>query len=151
MITRRDLVVATVAACTAIAAVAVAQSASKPVMGSSVFEWDNLTVQQTKSGARRQVFRTPTATLDEFECHVTTLNPGEAPHPPHQHPQEEMMIIKEGTVESIQNGVTNRVGPGSILFQASNQMHGLRNAGSTTASYYVFQWFPPGMLKTRTN
>ena len=52
-----------------------------------------------KVGVSRQFFRSPTATLDELECHVTTLNPGESSHPPHKHPDEELVIIKEGTVE----------------------------------------------------
>ena len=46
---------------------------------------------------------TGTATLDELECHITTLNPGETPHPPHKHPDEELVIVKEGTVESLVN------------------------------------------------
>ena len=41
----------------------------------------------------------PTATLDELEIHITTLNKGETPHAPHQHPDEELVIVKEGTVE----------------------------------------------------
>ena len=42
MITRRDLLVATVAAFTAVAVMALAQSAGKPVMHSSVFNWADL-------------------------------------------------------------------------------------------------------------
>ena len=57
------------------------------------------------------------------------------------------MIIKEGTVESVQNTTTNRVGPGTILFEASNELHGLRNVGDTPATYYVIKWFSPGTLK----
>ena len=51
-----------------------------------------------------QVLRAPTATLDELEYHVTTLNPGQSPHPPHQHPNEELIIVKEGAVEAYLNG-----------------------------------------------
>ncbi len=64
-----------------------------------------------------------------FECHVTTLNPGEMAHPPHQHPDEELIIVKKGTVESLVNGELKRVGPGSVIFQASNQMHSIQNVG----------------------
>ena len=66
-------------------------------------------VETTKTGERRTVFDAPTPTLERFECHITTLNPGESPHAAHQHPEEELMILKEGTVEEMQNGVTNRV------------------------------------------
>jgi hypothetical protein len=74
------------------------------IMGSSIFDWTSIPAQPTKVGSTRKFFQAPTATLDELECHVTTLNPGETPHPPHQHPDEELVIIKEGTVESLVNG-----------------------------------------------
>ena len=99
----------------------------------------------------RTVVQQPTATLDELEIHITTLNPGESPHPPHQHPDEELVIIKEGTVESLVNGQLQRVGPGSIIFQAANQMHSIRNVGSGPATYHVIKWNSPGMLVKRSD
>jgi quercetin dioxygenase-like cupin family protein len=149
MFTRRDLVVAVVAVGATIAVVALAQSAGKPLMKSSVFDWDALKAEPAKTGARREVFDARTATLDRFECHVTTLKPGEAPHAAHKHPEEELIIIKEGTLEALQNGVTNRASPGSLIFEASNELHGLRNVGQTTATYYVIKWFSSGMLKDK--
>jgi XRE family transcriptional regulator, regulator of sulfur utilization len=119
------------------------------VMGSSIFDWNTLGVQKTKVGESRKVCQAPTATLDELECHITTLNPGETPHPPHQHPDEEIVIVKEGTVEALVNGVTRRVGPGSVIFQAANQMHSIRNVGDGPATYHVIKWNSPGMLKIK--
>ena len=148
MITRRDVIVAAIAICTTLAAVTLAQ-ADKPVMGTSVFDWNSIEAKPTKVGARRQFFQSATATLDQLECHVTTLNPGESAHPPHQHPDEELIIIKEGSVEALVKGETRRVGAGSIIFQAPNQLHGLRNAGPTAATYYVLRWISPGMLKDK--
>jgi XRE family transcriptional regulator, regulator of sulfur utilization len=149
MIIRRDFVVAVVAAGATIAAVALAELGTKPVMKSSVFDWGALKAETTKTGARREVFDSRTATLDRFECHVTTLKPGEAPHAAHKHSEEELIIVKEGTIEALQNGVTNHAGPGSLIFEASNEEHGLRNTGSTTATYYVIKWVPPGLLKSK--
>jgi XRE family transcriptional regulator, regulator of sulfur utilization len=149
MITRRDILVATTAACLTLAVTALSQSRN-PLMKSSVFDWNNAEVKQTKTGASRDFFKAPTATLDQLECHVTTINPGEAPHAPHQHPEEELVIVKEGTIEAMQNGVTRRAGTGSIIFQASNDLHGLRNVGSTPATYYVIKWFSPGTLKAKS-
>ena len=149
MITRRDLVVAVVVACATAAGVALAQSSGKAVMKSSVFDWTSIKAEPTKVGARRQFFEAPTATLDQLSCHVTTLNPGEIPHAGHQHPAEELIVVKEGTIEAVQNSVTNRVGPGSIIFEASNEYHSLRNVGQTQATYYVIKWFSSGMLKEK--
>jgi len=149
MITRRDLVVAVTTVCVTMTAVTLADSAAKPIMRSSVFNWADLKTDSTKYGAKRQVFDARTATLDGLECRITTLNPGEVPHAAHQHSGEELIIIKEGTLEAMQNGVTNRAGPGAIIFEASNELHGLRNPGPMAATYYVIK-FSPGILKDKT-
>lgn len=146
--TTRDLIVALAASGLTLAIVGVVRggvAAAEPVMSSSIFEWSAMTVTPTKIGERRDVFRARTATLDELELHVTTLQPGQSPHAPHKHPAEELLIVKEGTVESLVNGTLQRVGPGSVIFQASNQEHAIRNVGTTPATYHVIQWHSPGM------
>ena len=50
------------------------------------------------------------------------------------------MIIKEGTIEALVQGEWKRVGEGSVIFNASNQLHGLRNVGTTPATYHVINW-----------
>jgi XRE family transcriptional regulator, regulator of sulfur utilization len=107
---------------------------------STVFDWAAIEVIATKNGERRNFFDTPTQTLKNLECHVTTLNANELSHQAHQHPDEELIIVKEGTVEVLVNGEMKKVGPGSIVFQASNTLHSLKNAGTTRASYYVIRW-----------
>ena len=66
---------------------------------------------------------------------------------PHQHVHEELLIIKEGTLETFQSGTTRKVGPGGIIFQASNELHNVTNIGSTPATYYVIGWSVPGAPK----
>ena len=87
------------------------------------------------------------ATLDELEMHVTTLNPGQTSHAPHKHPNEELVIVREGTVEVLVQGEWKRLGPGSGIFNASNELHGLRNVGTTPTTYHVVNWTSPGMKK----
>ena len=60
-----------------------------------------------------------------------------------------MLFLKEGTVEAFIGRQTTRLGPGSVLFQASNQLHGLKNVGTVPAVYFVVKWNSPGMLKAR--
>ena len=150
MITRRDVAVAslTVAATVALGAVVHPQTA---VMHSRVFDWNSFTVNKTAVGESRQVVRSPTPTLDELEMHITTLNPGQTSHPPHQHPNEELIIIREGTVETLSLGEWKRLGPGSIIFNASNELHGIRNVGTGPATYHVVNWTPPGMKRSIPN
>jgi quercetin dioxygenase-like cupin family protein len=148
MLTRRDILVALMGASLTLAGVHVVHGRAA-VMGSTVFDWNSFTAVPNKTGAVRKVVQEPTATLDELEIHITTLNPGETPHPPHQHPDEELLIVKEGTVEALVNGQTKRVGPGSIIFQAANQPHSIRNVGDSPATYHVIKWNSPGMLKKK--
>jgi quercetin dioxygenase-like cupin family protein len=138
MITRRDLIVALFAIALTAGAFAVAD---KPmVLGSTAFDWDAVPVKATDVGSVRPFFKAPTATLEQLEVHVTTLNPGKSPHPPHRHPNEEMVIVRQGTIEALVNGEWKRVGPGSVVFFASNQLHGLRNVGNEPAVYHVLNW-----------
>ncbi len=148
MITRRDLVVALVAISATLCIVAVADQKA-PIMQSSAFDWNSIPVKQTAVGSTRSFFRAPTATLDELELHVTTLNPGQTSHAPHQHPNEELVIIREGTVEALVQGEWKKVGPGSVIFNASNQLHGLKNVGDTPATYHVINWTSATTPKTK--
>lgn len=116
-----------------------ATSAAPEMIRSGVFEWQQLPVQTTKTGFRRAVFDGPTPTYERLECHVTTLNPGLAAHAPHRHPDEEFIMIKEGTLDVTINGSTTRAGTGSVIFFASNDEHGLKNAGDSPATYYVIR------------
>jgi quercetin dioxygenase-like cupin family protein len=145
-ITRRELQFALVGALLATTAtVLVCFSFVRPasvhadaqVMHSMVFDWNTFTAKPTKVGSVRSVVSSPTATLENLEIHVTTLNPGQMPHPPHRHPNEELVLIDQGTVEAFNNGTWKRVGPGSIIFNGSNEAHGLRNVGTTPAQYHV--------------
>lgn len=122
-------------------------AAQKNVQKSTVFEWAGLEVKPSAVGSRRDVMRAPTPTLDELEMHITTLNAGQTSHEPHRHEAEEVLIVREGTVETVQNGKVSRLGPGSIIFHSSNDLHAIRNVGSTPATYHVIQWKVPGAAK----
>jgi quercetin dioxygenase-like cupin family protein len=138
MITRRDIAIAVVAVVTTLGAVAVNSQTS--VMTSTAVDWNSMTARTTNVGEVRQIFRNPTLTLEELECHITTVKAKMASHAPHQHPNEEMVIIKEGTVEVLINGEWKKVSPGSVVFFSSNQLHGLRNVGDTPATYHVINF-----------
>jgi quercetin dioxygenase-like cupin family protein len=123
---------------------------AKPLMHSRVFQWSDLKEQPSNIGIVRNVFDSPTVTLDGYSCHITTLNPGKEPHPPHQHPEEELLVIKEGTLEVMQNGVIHQVSAGGMVFCASNELHGWRNTSPAPATYYVIKVYPHD-LKTAKN
>src|SRR5438128_12632894 len=97
--TRRDVVVALIAVSLTLTGVAARQPKAEP-LGSQVFDWKDMVAKPNATGEVRTVVRAPTVTLDELEIHITTLRPGLASHAPHQHPNEAMLIVKEGTDEA---------------------------------------------------
>jgi quercetin dioxygenase-like cupin family protein len=147
-VTRRDAWVAVGAAALTLSVSALAQAQAEE-LGPAVWEFEDLAPTATDVGAIRNVVRQRTATLDELEMHITTLNPGLSSHPPHQHPNEELVIIREGTVEVLSGGVWRRLGPGSIVFNATYSPHALRNVGPGPATYHVINWRTPATPVTR--
>lgn len=117
-----------------------AKAAPSPI-GSGIFPWDQIALKPTKTGARATVFDGPTATLNNFHCHVSRLNPGETTGAPHRHPQEELIVVKEGILEVNIDGKLQTAAAGAIIFYSANENENMRNVGSGPATYYVFQFF----------
>jgi quercetin dioxygenase-like cupin family protein len=101
------------------------------------FRFDELPVKTGPNGESRPVLHGVLPTGESVELHETTLLPGHMPHPPHKHKHSELMLIREGTLEFDNDGKPERVGPGGVVFAASNVMHGLKNIGETNANYFV--------------
>jgi quercetin dioxygenase-like cupin family protein len=75
------------------------------------------------------------ATLGSLE-----LKPGQSPHPPHQHLEEEIMLITEGHGEITLAGKVSKVGPGSIMYAGSSHVHGIVNTSEAPLTFYYFKW-----------
>jgi quercetin dioxygenase-like cupin family protein len=141
MLTRRDVVLGMIAMPGAFNHVSMAAD-EKEILGPKVFHWDEMKRVENATGKVASLCKSPTATLDQLEMHVTTLNPGQMPHQPHRHVNEELIIMREGNCETLSNGTWVKVEPGSVIFNASNSLHGLRNIGTTPATYHVINWSP---------
>lgn len=135
--------------CAAAAPIAVKYGppSDRSVLGTTFVDWDSLSGKPTGVGVFRPVFDNPTPALEKFEMHVTTLLPGKMSHPVHQHPWEEMLFIKEGSVDVSANGVLHAAGPGSLVFLASHDPHNAINDSAAPATYYVIN-FVTGRVHT---
>jgi len=113
------------------------QEKQRESLPSAMYSFDKLPVHSSGSVEIRSVLKGKLATGESLEVHETTLPPGGAPHPPHRHLHSEMWLIREGTVELTVNGTDTRLGPGSVGFVLSNDEHGIKNVGATSATYFV--------------
>ena len=108
---------------------------------SGVYYWNKLEPVKEDTRVRRQILAGKTFALSYFEIHTSTLEPGNAPHPPHVHAdQEELMIVKEGQVKITIAGQSKILGPGSIAFAMPGDEHGIENAGKTQATYFILKY-----------
>src|SRR4029077_11303679 len=106
-------------------------------MPSAMFPFEKMAIRTPNNAQIRDVLKGKLATGESLEVHQTTLAPGGAPHPPHRHAHSEMWLIREGTVEITVNGTNYQLGPGSVGFVESNDEHGIKNVGTTSATYFV--------------
>jgi len=128
----------------AVATVFATETPNPSPLASGVFTWQSLPVEKTANGQRRAIFDSATSTVDRLETHITTLDAGKPSHEAHRHPDEELIFVREGVVEATINGVPLKAPAGSVIFYASNDLHGMRNAGEGQASYFVLRWTSPG-------
>jgi quercetin dioxygenase-like cupin family protein len=138
---RRDLCIAlsALAAAGGLSQEGEAQAKSGQILSKSqTWTFESLPVKHNANGgASRAVVQGVLATGEAVEVHETTLPPGQMPHPAHKHRHSEFMFIREGDLEFDNDGMKERVGPGGVIFAASNVMHGLKNVGTTPANYFV--------------
>jgi quercetin dioxygenase-like cupin family protein len=115
-----------------------AASGPPPLLVSKTYEFGDLPVRNSANGGTsRQVFDGMTIRGQRITMHISELQPGQAPHPPARQPHEEVIVIRQGTLEVTLNGQTTRIGPGSVIFSSFNDLNGWKNVGTTPVQYYV--------------
>ena len=112
---------------------------SKRVLArSEAFSYDQLPITALPNGGTmRRVVSGFLVTGELIEVHESMLPPGKMPHAPHRHRNSEILFIREGKLEFLNDGKREPVGPGCVVFAASNVLHGLKNVGDTPATYFV--------------
>jgi quercetin dioxygenase-like cupin family protein len=111
-----------------------------PLLQSSVVKADGIGPEGAAPGAKAYVqFNGPTEQLAALASGFVTLEPGAQPHPPHRHPEEEIMIVGGGTGEFFLDGVTTQVKTSDTIFAEANVLHGVRNTGQTSMTFYFIK------------
>ena len=82
---------------------------------------------------------TTTATAEVLAGYLD-LKPGQEPHPPHTHVDEEFLYLVEGSGSWFVNGKTIPAKAGDVLYTAPNDLHGIKNTGTTPLRFFVAKW-----------
>jgi len=135
METRREIFAAMGAA---FAALGAAPAAAK--VNAAVLERQNLQRIDAPFGEARIYFKGETAQLQLLEVLGVQLNPGTSPHPPHEHPEEEILLIAQGSGEFSLDGNAIPCAAGAMLYAEPGHLHGITNTGSEPLQLYVFKW-----------
>jgi len=110
---------------------------AQATLPSGIFSSDELKVQKNSTTEIRQMFTGMTHSGYRIDLHETSLSAGQVPHAPHRHVHEELLLLREGTLEVTVAMKTSRLGPGSAVYIASNDEHGWKNIGTSPAKYFV--------------
>ncbi len=108
-----------------------------PVLKTKAYIFNEIPETTNGKNKQRRLFTGKLHTGFKLESHQSDIAPGEVNHPPHQHLREEMMLIREGTMELTISGTPMRLGPGDVGFIGSNEMHNAKNVGTTRARYFI--------------
>jgi mannose-6-phosphate isomerase-like protein (cupin superfamily) len=118
------------------------QAAPKPKLTSKVYQFEDLPVKPNGENVGRAVFDGKTHADYPVELHMTELGPGMAPHAPHHHVNEEVLMLRYGQLDVMIEGVTSRATAGSVIYVNSNEEHGWKNPGPERAQYFVIALGP---------
>lgn len=114
--------------------------ANAPSIPNAVVDEKQAKLTREPFGDLRIYFEGSTEQVKSMTAGSLRLKPGMSPHPPHQHPEEEFMIVASGTGEIYCGGDTTQVGPGAMMYCAGNTIHGIMNTGKVPMIFYWSKW-----------
>ena len=123
----------------------VSASSTGPKLPDGVVDIESIATSDPVLGCRVFThYKGPTYQLSGLCAGMCVLDPGSSPHPPHQHPEEEFMIVASGTGEIECAGKTTKVGPGAMMYCAGETIHGITNTGKVPLTFYCSKWLAKG-------
>lgn len=108
-----------------------------PVLQTKAYLFNELPATTNGQNKQRRLFTGKTHTGFKLESHQSDIAPGEVNHAPHRHLREEMMLVREGTMELTVSGKPMRLGPGDVGYIGSNEIHNAKNVGAGRAQYFI--------------
>lgn len=126
--------------------VVLAQEA-KSIVGSKTVIVDDVAMSVYKDDGKTVgkvgvYFDGPTELCSSLVTGRFVIDPGKSPHPPHVHPDEEILIVESGHGSIFVDGKTTKIGPGSVMFSAPNVPHNITSDGPEPVVFYFMKWLP---------
>ncbi len=105
---------------------------------SRVLRFADMPARKNQNGSEsRDAIRGQLPTGEHVAVHESVQPAGVAPNPAHRIEHSEIICVREGTIEFMHDGVTDRASAGDVLLVAKGTMHSVRNVGSGQAAYFV--------------
>ena len=130
---------------------AVDSGSAQPALTSRIHHL-HLPLEQDEVGWKpHRLFSGTTPAVNEMRCHVSVLDPGQQPHPPHRHDDEEILLILDGQCELVLEDVNapgatvrEQVRRGMFAYYPAGFAHTLENTSSAPVTYLMFKWITDG-------
>jgi mannose-6-phosphate isomerase-like protein (cupin superfamily) len=114
-------------------------SGQQPHLPSLVIDPATAKLTHESYGDQRIYFDGSTGQLRALTVGSLALKAGMVPHPPHQHPEEEIMLVTEGTGVITVETKSYQAGAGSMMYCSAQRMHGI-TAGPHGLTFYFYKW-----------
>jgi quercetin dioxygenase-like cupin family protein len=76
---------------------------------------------------------------------MAVIKPGVEIHPPHEHSDEEFLLVTQGSGEWSVEGEVFKANTGDMLYAAPWDEHGVKNTGEVDLIFVVFKWHSKGI------
>lgn len=91
------------------------------------------------------LFDGSTMNLENLSCHYSVLGPGRCPHPPHEHDDEEVLLVLDGECEIVMvdddgEESVHAARRGHMSYYPTGARHTLRASPETDVTYLMFKW-----------
>jgi quercetin dioxygenase-like cupin family protein len=122
-----------------------AQAQAEGLFASGLVHREEAIPTRGEWGEWLRYFRGETHGTKDMVVLAVNLKPGQAPHPPHRHAEEEFMILAEGTGTWHLDGKELPARKGDVVYAAPWTVHGLKNTGDAPLTYYLVKWNNKGV------
>ena len=116
-----------------------AQSVARDTLTGGVAAWKDVRIYHQQDVQMRQLIKGGTHDLDLLDIRAITLDAGVI-MPAYPQDNDELLIVKEGTLDLSIGDEDKKLGPGGVALFAAGQKYSVEDGDTTRAVYYIFRF-----------